>query len=195
MRGARRIMDWLLLFVWTLPVAVLHSSSMQFLTILWLGGIAKAGREPGARTCQTLQLCCLCCVSFAAALTSDSSSSLNGLNHDYVFVTPVEVDSSGSYISHDVLHSIRKKRSTQSSKSSLHYKFSAFGQELHLELKPSTIFSNNFIVQVLGKDGVTDSQEREVERCFYQGFIRNDNTSSVAISTCVGLVSVSLKQI
>uniref|UniRef100_A0A452IU28 A disintegrin and metalloproteinase with thrombospondin motifs 18 n=1 Tax=Gopherus agassizii TaxID=38772 RepID=A0A452IU28_9SAUR len=106
---------------------------------------------------------------------------------DYIFVTPVEVDSSGSYISHDVLHSIRKKRSTQSSKSSLHYKFSAFGQELHLELKPSTIFSNNFIVQVLGKDGVTDSQEREVERCFYQGFIRNDNTSSVAISTCVGL--------
>nr|XP_042708270.1 A disintegrin and metalloproteinase with thrombospondin motifs 18-like [Chrysemys picta bellii] len=101
MRGARRIMDWFLLFVWTLPVAVLNSSSMQFLTILWLGGIAK-----------TLQLCCLCCVSFAAALTSDSSSSLNGVNHDYVFVTPVEVDSSGSYISHDILHSIRKKRST-----------------------------------------------------------------------------------
>ncbi|KAG6940666.1 ADAM metallopeptidase with thrombospondin type 1 motif 18 [Chelydra serpentina] len=182
MRGARGIMDWLLLFVWTLPVAVLSSSSRQFLAILCLGGVAK-----------TLQLCCLCCVSFAAALTSDSSISISGLHHDYVFVTPVEVDSSGSYISHDVLHSIRKKRSTQSSKSSLHYKFSAFGQELHLELKPSTIFSNNFIVQVLGEDGVTDSQEREVERCFYQGFIRNDNTSSVAISTCVGLVSVLLK--
>uniref|UniRef100_A0A8D0KU89 A disintegrin and metalloproteinase with thrombospondin motifs 18 n=1 Tax=Strix occidentalis caurina TaxID=311401 RepID=A0A8D0KU89_STROC len=95
--------------------------------------------------------------------------------------------SSGSYISHDVLHSTRRKRSTQSSKSSLHYKFSAFGQELHLELKPSTILSNSFIVQVLGKDGVSNSQEHEIEQCFYQGFIRNDSTSSVAISTCVGL--------
>ncbi|XP_019390982.1 PREDICTED: A disintegrin and metalloproteinase with thrombospondin motifs 18 [Crocodylus porosus] len=107
--------------------------------------------------------------------------------HHYIFVTPIKVDSSGSYISHDVLHSTRKKRSTQSSKSSLHYSFSAFGQELHLELKPSTILSNSFIVQVLGKDGVTDSQDREVDQCFYQGFIRNDSTSSVAISTCVGL--------
>lgn len=114
---------------------------------------------------------------------------------DYVFVTPVRVDASGSYISHDVLHSTRRKRSTQSSKSSLHYKFSAFGQELHLELKPSTILSNSFIVQVLGKDGVSNSQEHEIEQCFYQGFIRNDSTSSVAISTCVGLVSVYLKQI
>jgi len=77
----------------------------------------------------------------------------------------------------------------------LHYRFSAFGQELHLELKPSTILSNNFIVQVLGKDGVSNSQEHETEQCFYQGFIRNDSTSSVAISTCVGLVSVYLKQI
>ncbi|XP_075366966.1 A disintegrin and metalloproteinase with thrombospondin motifs 18 isoform X2 [Mycteria americana] len=123
-------------------------------------------------------------MSHAATLTSDSISELN---HDYVFVTPVKVDSSGSYISHDVLHSTRRKRSTQSSKSSLHYKFSAFGQELHLELKPSTILSNSFIVQVLGKNGVSNSQEHEIEQCFYQGFIRNDSTSSVAISTCVGL--------
>ncbi|XP_075621633.1 A disintegrin and metalloproteinase with thrombospondin motifs 18 isoform X1 [Balearica regulorum gibbericeps] len=166
-------MDCLLLVVWTLPVAILSGSSMQFPTLPWLGSTVK-----------TLQLCCLCCMSHAATLTSDSISELN---HDYVFVTPVKVDSSGSYISHDVLHSTRRKRSTQSSKSSLHYKFSAFGQELHLELKPSTILSNSFIVQVLGKDGVSNSQEHEIEQCFYQGFIRNDSTSSVAISTCVGL--------
>ncbi|XP_062442223.1 A disintegrin and metalloproteinase with thrombospondin motifs 18 isoform X3 [Rhea pennata] len=168
-------MGCLLLVVWTLPVAILSGSSMQFPTLPWLGSTVK-----------TLQLCCLCCVSHATTLTSNSIST-SELNHDYVFVTPVKVDSSGSYISHDILHSTRKKRSTQSSKSSLHYKFSAFGQELHLELKPSTILSNNFIVQVLGKDGVSDSQEHEIEQCFYQGFIRNDSTSSVAISTCVGL--------
>ncbi|KAM4638835.1 A disintegrin and metalloproteinase with thrombospondin motifs 18 isoform 1-T1 [Amazona ochrocephala] len=183
-------MDCLLLVGWTLPVAILSGSSMRFLALPWLGSAVKAGREhfllqsPGVLSDQTLQLCCLCCMSHAATLTSDSISELN---HDYVFVTPIKVDSSGSYISHDVLHSSRRKRSTQSSKSSLHYKFSAFGQELHLELKPSTILSNSFIVQVLGKDGVSNSQEHEIEQCFYQGFIRNDSTSSVAISTCVGL--------
>ncbi|XP_019343740.2 A disintegrin and metalloproteinase with thrombospondin motifs 18 isoform X2 [Alligator mississippiensis] len=160
---------------------------------LGLGRALKAGEEPGggggggARPAllalallHALQLC-------GAAAGSRDSRSLAASASDYIFVTPVKVDSSGSYISHDVLHSTRKKRSTQSSKSSLHYRFSAFGQELHLELKPSTILSNSFIVQVLGKDGVTDSQEREVDQCFYQGFIRNDSTSSVAISTCVGL--------
>uniref|UniRef100_A0A8D2LEB5 A disintegrin and metalloproteinase with thrombospondin motifs 18 n=1 Tax=Varanus komodoensis TaxID=61221 RepID=A0A8D2LEB5_VARKO len=97
------------------------------------------------------------------------------------------VDSTGAYISHNVLHSARRKRSTPSLKSSLHYRFSAFGQELHLELKPSVFLGNHLTVQVLGKDGITDSQEHEVEQCFYQGFIRNYSSSSVAISTCVGL--------
>lgn len=108
---------------------------------------------------------------------------------DYVFVTPVEVDSGGSYVSHDILHSGRKKRSAQSASSSLHYRFSAFGQELHLELKPSAILSSHFIVQVLGKDGASETREPVVPRCFYQGFIRNDSLSSVAVSTCAGLVS------
>ncbi|XP_064129830.1 A disintegrin and metalloproteinase with thrombospondin motifs 18 [Loxodonta africana] len=141
-----------------------------------LGHVAKA-----------LQLCCLCCVSVAAALASDSSGGSSGLNDDYVFVTPVEVDEGGSYISHDILHNGRKKRSAQSARSSLHYRFSAFGQELHLELKPSAILSSHFIVQVLGKDGASENQEPAVQRCFYQGFIRNDSSSSVAVSTCAGL--------
>ncbi|OBS66073.1 hypothetical protein A6R68_05387, partial [Neotoma lepida] len=67
---------------------------------------------------------------------------------DYVFVTPVEVDSGGSYISHDILHN-RKRRSAHGASSSLHYRFSAFGQDLHLELKPSAILSSHFIVQTL----------------------------------------------
>ncbi|XP_029101621.1 A disintegrin and metalloproteinase with thrombospondin motifs 18 isoform X1 [Monodon monoceros] len=137
---------------------------------------------------EALQLCCLCCASVAAALASDSrGGGGSGLNHDYVFVTPVEVDSGGSYVSHDILHSGRKKRSTQSASSSLHYRFSAFGQELHLELKPSAILSSHFIVQVLGKDGASETREPVVPRCFYQGFIRNDSLSSVAVSTCAGL--------
>nr|KAF6406024.1 ADAM metallopeptidase with thrombospondin type 1 motif 18 [Molossus molossus] len=139
------------------------------------------------RVAKALQLCCLCCASVAAALASDSNSGGSGLKDDYVFVTPVEVDAGGSYISHDISHSGRRKRSAQSASSSLHYRFSAFGQELHLELKPSAILSGQFIVHVLGKDGASETWGPRVQRCFYQGFIRNDSSSSVAVSTCAGL--------
>ncbi|CAO2609839.1 A disintegrin and metalloproteinase with thrombospondin motifs 18, partial [Lemmus lemmus] len=105
---------------------------------------------------------------------------------DYVFVTPVEVDSGGSYISHDILHN-RKRRSAHGASSSLHYRFSAFGQDLHLELKPSAILSSHFRVQVLGKGGASETREPEAQPCLYQGFIRNDSSSSVAVSTCAGL--------
>ncbi|KAJ7311984.1 hypothetical protein JRQ81_006310 [Phrynocephalus forsythii] len=170
-------MDCLLLLLWTFPPVAIggRAPSMRALPVLWLGSLAKS-----------LHLYCLCCVSWGAAFTGESSS-IGGFSHDYIFVTPVEVDSSGSYISHNVVHSARKKRAALDAKSSLHYKFSAFGQELHLELKPSVFFSRSLTVQVLGKDGVTSSQEHEVEQCFYQGFIRNDSHSAVAVSTCVGL--------
>lgn len=103
---------------------------------------------------------------------------------------PVEVDSGGSYISHDILHN-RKRRSAHGASSSVHYRFSAFGQDLHLELKPSALLSSHFIVQVLGKDGASETREPAVvQQCLYQGFIRNDSLSSVAVSTCAGLVSL-----
>ncbi|XP_069594951.1 A disintegrin and metalloproteinase with thrombospondin motifs 18 [Ranitomeya imitator] len=166
-------MDYFILLLWTLPVTILQCTSMPFLSILWIGSLDK-----------TFQLYCLC-VSFAASLASDAG--FPGINHDYVFVTPVEVDSNGAYISHDILHSSRKKRSTRSSKSSLHYRFSAFGQELHLELQPSSLLSSQFAVNVLGKDGSLTDVGQTVESCFYQGFIRNFENSSVALSTCVGM--------
>lgn len=102
---------------------------------------------------------------------------------------PVEVDSGGSYISHDIVHN-RKRRSAHGASSSVHYRFSAFGQDLHLELKPSALLSSHFIVQVLGKDGASETREPAVQQCLYQGFIRNDSLSSVAVSTCAGLVSL-----
>ncbi|KAM3828654.1 A disintegrin and metalloproteinase with thrombospondin motifs 18 [Vipera latastei] len=149
---------------------------MHALTLLWLGSVAKI-----------LPLCCLSCSVVAAALPGDSGGGLGAFNQDYTFVIPVEVDSSGSYLSHDILHGTRRKRSTLSAKASLHYRFAAFGRELHLELKPSNFLSQDVTLQVLGKDGIDDSQVRGVEQCFYQGFIRNYSSSSVAISTCAGL--------
>ncbi|CAH2324449.1 A disintegrin and metallo ase with thrombospondin motifs 18, partial [Pelobates cultripes] len=167
-------MDYFVLFMWTLPVTLLKCTSMQFLTILWIGCLDK-----------TFQLCCLYCVSFAASLNGDGE--IGGLNHDYIFVTPIEVDSNGAYISHDTLHSSRKRRSTKSSKISLHYRISAFGQELHLELQSSSVVSKDFAVQIFDKDGFSADVEQNLDQCFYQGFIRGHTNSSVAISTCVGM--------
>ncbi|XP_053305766.1 A disintegrin and metalloproteinase with thrombospondin motifs 18 [Spea bombifrons] len=167
-------MDYFVLFIWTLPVTILKCTSLQFLTILWIGRLDK-----------NFQLYCLYCVSFAASITGDSG--FGTLNHDYVFITPIEVDSYGAYITHDILHSSRKRRSIGNSKTSLHYRFSAFGQELHLELQPSSVLSEDFAVQVFHKDGFLADVEQTVERCFYHGFIRGYENSSVAISTCVGM--------
>uniref|UniRef100_A0A5F8G1Q7 A disintegrin and metalloproteinase with thrombospondin motifs 18 n=1 Tax=Monodelphis domestica TaxID=13616 RepID=A0A5F8G1Q7_MONDO len=151
----------------------------QLWSLLGLGSGAK-----------TLQMCSLCSAAWAAAWTSGSSSSgsgTGGLNQDYVFVTPIEVDPGGAYVSHDILHSRRWKRSPQRPRGSLHYRFAAFGQDLHLQLEPSSILGQDLMVQVLGKDGILESGKLEVEQCFYQGFIWNDSTSSVALSTCMGL--------
>ncbi|KAL8194791.1 UNVERIFIED_CONTAM: hypothetical protein K2H54_033944 [Gekko kuhli] len=65
-------MDCLLLFLWTLPVAIGNGTSMPALTLFWLGSVAK-----------TLQLCGISWVSFASAFTGDSSSSssIRGFNH------------------------------------------------------------------------------------------------------------------
>ncbi|XP_075393286.1 A disintegrin and metalloproteinase with thrombospondin motifs 18 [Tenrec ecaudatus] len=153
------------------------------------GSSPPRGPASLGRVAKALGLCCLCCASVAAASARDSRGGGSGLNDDYVFVTPVEVDEGGSYISHDIAHGSRRKRATLSARSRLHYRFSAFGQELHLELKPSAMLSSHFSVQVLGKDGAAEDQApaAAVRQCFYQGFIRDDSSSSVAVSTCAGL--------
>lgn len=108
---------------------------------------------------------------------------------DYVFVTPVEVDSGGRYLSHDVTR--RSRRSRRSLSSTLHYHLSAFGHNMHLDLHPSSVVGPGFTVQTLGPDGIaTVTGEAGFDHCLYQGFIRNLSASSAAISTCSGLVSV-----
>lgn len=120
-------------------------------------------------------------------LMSTSSPSL--LSSDYVFVTPVEVDSEGAYLTHDVTR--QGRRSRRSLSSSRHYWISAFGQDMHLDLHPSSVVGPGFTVQTLGSDGVATSMADEAfHNCLYHGFIRNLSASSAAISTCSGLVSV-----
>lgn len=108
---------------------------------------------------------------------------------DYIIVTPVEVDSDGAYLTHDIGRRIHRSRRSLSS--SLHYSFSAFGQDLHLDLRPSSVVGPGFTVQTLGSGGIsTVTGDAGFRNCLYQGFIRNLSESSAAISTCSGLVRV-----
>ncbi|KAM9817553.1 A disintegrin and metalloproteinase with thrombospondin motifs 18 [Neosynchiropus ocellatus] len=127
---------------------------------------------------KTLHICCL--------QTSNSAwaDSPDWLHHDYVFVSPAEVDSDGRFLTHDV----SRRRSRRSASPSRHYLVSAFGQDLLLDLRPSPVVGPGFTVQELRDDGIrTVAGAEALDNCLYQGFIRNTSASSAAISTCSGL--------
>lgn len=120
--------------------------------------------------------------------------SFPSLPSDYMFVTPVEVDAEGRYLTHDVTRKDHHHhhRSRRSLPESLHYRFSAFGRDVHLDLHPSSVVGPGFTVQTLNSGGIsTLLDDVAFHHCLYQGFIRNLSASSAAISTCAGLVSVS----
>lgn len=106
-------------------------------------------------------------------------------------MTPYEADSSGDYISHMVIHQQRKKRSTYLGGESLYFKLNGFGQEFHVELRTSEgLIPPGFMVQTFGKRGLKSVEHYQPEElCFYQGALMSHNNSSVALSTCKGLVS------
>uniref|UniRef100_A0A673JQC3 Peptidase M12B propeptide domain-containing protein n=1 Tax=Sinocyclocheilus rhinocerous TaxID=307959 RepID=A0A673JQC3_9TELE len=136
---------------------------------------------------QALQFCCFHSVT-SVSYTGDPGV----LYQDYDFATPVEVDSLGSFISHDVSRHGRSKRSLSEVGGPVHYHVSAFGKELHLDLQPSHVLAEGFTVQTLGAEGInTATLDPSIHNCLYQGSIRNHSESSVAISTCTGLVSGS----
>ena len=120
-----------------------------------------------------------------------------------MFVTPVEVDSRGSYVTHDVMRRSgyvsqdvgrRSRRSRRSAPplGGVHYLLSAFGRDLLLDLRPSPVVAPGFAVHTLGRDGVVMATPGDlgaaIGGCLYQGFIRSETESSAAISTCSGLV-------
>ncbi|XP_076142760.1 A disintegrin and metalloproteinase with thrombospondin motifs 18 isoform X1 [Alosa pseudoharengus] len=167
-------MDCLFLLLWTLPVPLVSRTSVKPLSTLWFGNIIK-----------TLHICCCHSLNLVSGTFAGDSS---GLNRDYFFVSPVEVDSLGSYVSHDMTRHGRSRRSVAETPGPVHYRMSAFGQDWHLELTPSAVLSPGFSVQTLGSKGITtETPDPAIHGCLYQGIIRNQMESSAAISTCTGL--------
>lgn len=110
-------------------------------------------------------------------------------------MAPYEVDHEGQYISHAVAHHHRKRRSAEGQGTDLtsmaHFRLRGMGQEFHLELLPSnSLIAPGFTVQTLDKSGTKNLHSfAKDDFCFYQGTLRSMVNSSVALSTCAGMVS------
>ena len=110
---------------------------------------------------------------------------------------PVQVDEEGAFVSHELSHPrIRLRRSSDKAdevdKEEVHYKVSAFGNNLHLHLKRNRrLLTPGFKVEVIGKNGRV-MKRHTMESCHYVGRLKARSRSTVAISNCNGLVSTLL---
>uniref|UniRef100_A0A8C4SLX1 ADAM metallopeptidase with thrombospondin type 1 motif, 16 n=1 Tax=Erpetoichthys calabaricus TaxID=27687 RepID=A0A8C4SLX1_ERPCA len=90
---------------------------------------------------------------------------------------------------------IRKRWAINMADTSIHLKLHGFGQDFHLELQSSkNLLAPGFMIQMLGKNGTKHVETyKEDDICFYQGSLRSKMNSSVALSTCNGMVSTPSK--
>ncbi|KAL6108924.1 adamts16 [Pungitius sinensis] len=129
-------------------------------------------------------------------------TSLNLPQHtEYELVSPYEVNPQGVYISYEVTHDQRRRRrrslaqDADSSKSggsgeTIHFRLSGLGQDFHMELREASesLIAPGFAIQVLGKNGTKSLRAyHQDDLCFYQGSLRSEVNSSVALSTCAGM--------
>jgi len=128
---------------------------------------------------------------------------------EYEIVTPYEVNHQGVYISHEVAHHKRRRqrrsltpdaRSSNSGSSSetVHFQLSGLGQDFHMELREASdsLIAPGFTIQVLGKNGTKSLRAyHQDDLCFYQGSLRSRVNTSVALSTCMGMVSLNMHRV
>lgn len=111
---------------------------------------------------------------------------------EYNVVHPVQVDEVGAFVSHELSHPrIRLRRSSDKEdevdSEEVHYKLSAFGNNLHLHLKRNRrLLTPSFKVEVIGKNGKI-MKRHAMENCHYVGRLKAKSRSTVAISNCNGL--------
>lgn len=122
---------------------------------------------------------------------------------EYEIVSPYEVTHQGHYISHEVGHHHRRRRRSLTPDTSstndgggetVHFRLNGLGQDFHMELQESSdsLIAPGFTIQVLGTNGTKSLRAyQKHDLCFYQGLLRSRVNSSVALSTCMGMVSLN----
>ncbi|XP_033114520.1 A disintegrin and metalloproteinase with thrombospondin motifs 16-like [Anneissia japonica] len=124
---------------------------------------------------------------------TSSGSALALEDEDYQIVIPFQVNSKGSYLSHN-LYPSRKRRglSDDGKASAVHYKVEGFGEEFHLELSINDdLVAPGFAVQ-RRKNGNSIMEEYipEIENCHFSGHSRHHEGSKIAVSLCNGLTGL-----
>lgn len=128
---------------------------------------------------------------------------------EYEIVTPYEVDHHDAYISHEIAHHQRRRRrrsltpdagsaNTDGSSEMVHFRLRGLGQDFHMELRAASksLIAPGFTIQVLGKNGTKSLRAyHQDDHCFYQGSLRSEVNSSVALSTCLGMVSLNTHRV
>ena len=134
---------------------------------------------------------------------------------DYEITHPIQVDTSGIFLSHH-LKPVRRKRSTNSEEdainkniqtnftdgrtagrinaSTIHLQFSAFAQDFVLELDLNDeLTAPGFTVQCRkGGETTVEDYIPELHNCHYHGHLRSHMNSAAAVSLCDGMVSDAL---
>ena len=124
---------------------------------------------------------------------------------DYEIVTPALVDHNGNTISYDVTshyyESKRKKRATlfaidpdnYGSNKWIYYKLTAYGHDFNFNLTLNKdLLGSGYVGEFWGpvEYSARPSPAPSARHCHYTGRISNSVSSRVAISNCLGLVSV-----
>jgi len=108
---------------------------------------------------------------------------------EYNVVHPIQVDEKGAFVSHELsFPRIRMRRSANDvDNEEVHYKVSAFGNILHLQLKRNKrLLTPHFKVEVIGKHGRV-MKRHTMENCHFVGALKDRSRTTVAISNCQGL--------
>lgn len=67
---------------------------------------------------------------------------------------------------------------------------------MELREASESLIAPGFTIQVLGKNGTKSLRAyHQDDLCFYQGSLRSDVNSSVALSTCAGMVSLNMHEL
>lgn len=108
---------------------------------------------------------------------------------EYHVTIPFQADESGEFLSYKLHEHARFKRGTEEPKV-WYYKMEAFGMSLHLNLNKSpNLFGPGLVVEKIHKNGSKEYSETP-HTAFYEGHVKSDPNSIVAISNHNGLVSV-----
>ncbi|XP_023217439.1 A disintegrin and metalloproteinase with thrombospondin motifs 7-like [Centruroides sculpturatus] len=138
------------------------------------------------RTTATLLLAACLCAAVRGHRTPPGTSDRPEV------VVPERIDGAGRFVGHGLArHFGRGKRSAEEA---VHYRLPAGGRDLLLTLRPNRgLLAPAFVVERRRGSNSTFHRSRKPSEdglCYYRGNVRNDTGSSVALSTCDGLMGV-----